>query len=74
MVPDTVLGDNDVKRRFGVPPWTVDTPQWQAIEATLPPDHLARRIEQAVGMLDLTPLYNTYTGRGRVAHPRNNFV
>lgn len=69
MVPDTVLGDNDVKRRFGVPPWTVDTPQCQAIEATLPPDHLARRIEQAVGMLDLTPLYNTYTGRGRVAHP-----
>jgi hypothetical protein len=31
-------------------PWTPDTPQWVAIDAALPPDHLARNIDHMVDM------------------------
>jgi transposase len=50
--------------RFRPPPWTPDTPAWQALDAQLEDDHLARLIDQGVDHLDLTPLCRSYAGRG----------
>lgn len=49
---------------FAPPPWDELHPQRQAIEQRLPPDHLARRIDEGVDHLDLTPLVATYQGHG----------
>lgn len=50
--------------RFRPPPSPPDTPAWQALDARLEDDHLARRIDQGVDHLDLTPLLRSYAGRG----------
>ncbi len=50
--------------RFQNPPWTRSTPAWLALDAQLEADHLARRIDQGVARLDLTPLLRSYAGRG----------
>jgi transposase len=55
--------------RFAPPPWDVHTSAWQALDADLPPDHLARQIDRAVDALDLAPLYAAYAGTGSPAHP-----
>src|SRR5689334_163274 len=52
---------------FAEPPWTTDSPDWRAIDQRLPADHLARRIVQAVEMLDLSPLLASYLGVGKRA-------
>lgn len=52
---------------FAPPPWTPTTPTWQTIDAQLASDHLARRIDRGVDQLDLTPLWQSYTGRGSPA-------
>jgi transposase len=39
------------------------------LEQRLPPDHLARRIEDAVGRLDLSELRAAYAGTGSAAYP-----
>jgi transposase len=51
--------------RFAPTPWTVDSKEWQALGARLPDDHLARRVQQAVTLLDLEPLFDSYLGVGK---------
>jgi transposase len=53
---------------FAAPPWNRQSPEWLAIEDTLPADHLARLINEAVDHLDLTPLFASYAGVGSEAH------
>ncbi|MBO0700188.1 MAG: hypothetical protein J2P46_17445, partial [Zavarzinella sp.] len=55
--------------RFATPPWSVESPQWQAIDERLPADHLARQIADAVDRLDLSPLWQSYLGAGKKALP-----
>lgn len=54
----------DADRRFAEVPWDEQTPRWQEIDRSLPADHLARQIDEAVGELDLAGLFATYSGRG----------
>jgi transposase len=53
--------------RFAAPPLTTESEEWQALDQRLPPDHLARRIAQAVERLDLDPLLDSYLGVGEKA-------
>lgn len=53
---------------FATPPWDRNSPEWQRLDAKLPADHRARRIDQAVDGLDLTDLFNAYAGKGSLAH------
>src|SRR4051794_39711985 len=53
--------------RFAPPPWDRLSPQWLQIEDTLPADHLARAIDEAVDQLDLTDLFASYLGVGSKA-------
>ena len=55
--------------RFLAPPWHDDHPQALDLQRLLPPDHLARHIDHAVGRLDLGPLYACYRGTGDPAFP-----
>ena len=66
-----VVPPRDAKRsaRFAAPPWNENSEPWLELEAQLPPGHLAREIREAMTCLDLTPLYLTYGGRGKAAHP-----
>jgi transposase len=54
--------------RFAPPPWGPDSADWRRIDAKLPKDHLARQIDEAVGLLDLTELFGAYAGVGSLAH------
>ena len=54
--------------RFAEPPWHEHSAPWRQIDAQLPHDHLAREIHQAMAHLDLTALYDSYTGRGKAPH------
>jgi transposase len=60
--------------RFAPLPWHPEHPQWLAFDAELPPDHLARFIDQAVGQLDLDPLFADYGGTGSLAHPPDRLL
>lgn len=53
--------------RFATPPWTHETEEWQTLDRRLPEDHLARRLNGAVDMLDLGPLVDSYLGVGKKA-------
>lgn len=53
--------------RFAPPPWNRESEDWLRLDERLPQDHLARRIDRAVEMLDLEPLYKLYYGVGRKA-------
>jgi transposase len=53
---------------FAAPVWADDDPRRLDLEPRLAPDHLARRIEQAVARLDLTALFAGYAGTGSPAH------
>ena len=57
------------RERFAAPPWTRESEEWLALDQRLSADHLARRIERAVAMLDLTPLFDSYLGVGKKALP-----
>jgi hypothetical protein len=57
----------DKPERFVVPPWTKESVQWQALDQRLPADHLARRVDRAVAMLDLGPLRDSYLCVGHKA-------
>jgi transposase len=50
--------------RFASPPWDRSSPEWQRLDRKLSSDHLARRIDGAVGLLDLSALLGSYRGRG----------
>jgi transposase len=54
--------------RFAPPPWDHQSPEWLQLEDSLPADHLARVIDEAVDQLDLTPLFASYAGVGSRAH------
>src|SRR5262249_13626246 len=50
-------------------PWTTDSPEWQARDRQLPPDHKARWIDAVVQNLDLTELEACYAGVGSKPYP-----
>jgi hypothetical protein len=57
----------DKLERFVPTPWSRQSQEWQAIEERLDPEHLARRVDQAVDLLDLGPLFDSYRGVGKKA-------
>lgn len=65
---ETLSPDAKLRARFAEPPWNDQSAPWRQIEAQLPQDHLAREIRQAMIHLDLTTLYASYAGRGKVPH------
>jgi transposase len=54
--------------RFALPPWTVDSPEWQALDRRLAADHQARVIAGVVQELDCSSLEELYHGVGSKAH------
>ena len=61
------VSPTDKLDRFAPTPWKRESLQWQAIDEHLGPEHLARRVDEAVALLDLGPLYDSYRGVGRKA-------
>jgi hypothetical protein len=57
-----------IPARFAQAPWNEHTAFWRQLDEQLPHDHLARDIRDAMGHLDLTPLYQTYGNRGKAPH------
>jgi len=55
-------------------PWPPDHPDWRALDASLPPDHLARWFDALTDRLDLGPLRASYSGRGSQAHPPEHLL
>jgi hypothetical protein len=51
--------------RFAAPPRNTQSAHWCQIDAQLPHDHLAREIRHAMTRLDVTPLSQSYRGRGK---------
>jgi hypothetical protein len=49
---------------FADPPWNELSMEWLKLEAQVPTDHLARDVLEAMKDLDLTPLYDLYSGVG----------
>src|SRR4051794_39294004 len=62
------------RQHFAPPPWDRLSPQWLQIEDTLPADHRARAIDEAVDRLDLTALFASYLGVGSKAHRPDLFL
>jgi hypothetical protein len=60
--------------RFAPTPWDRLSPQWLQIEDTLPADHLARALDEAVNQLDLTAWFASYAGVGSKAHRPDLFL
>jgi transposase len=50
--------------RFRAAPWHPDHPERLELDRRLPPDHLARQIDAALDVLDLTAVYDRYGGTG----------
>jgi transposase len=61
------VAPSDKRQRFAPMPWTTDSLQWQVLDDRLPLGHVARQVDQAVGMLDLAPLFASYLGVGKRA-------
>src|SRR5260370_41611550 len=53
--------------RFAPPPWDRNSADWRRLDDQLPQDHRARQVDQAVGQLDLAPLFAAYAGTGSPA-------
>ncbi|MDH3601945.1 MAG: IS1182 family transposase [Candidatus Tectomicrobia bacterium] len=60
--------DAKTSGRFAEPLRTAHSERWRQLDAQLPHDHLAREIRDAMTHLDLAPLYQTYSGRGKAPH------
>jgi hypothetical protein len=60
--------DAKIPARFAQAPWTEHTAFWRQLDEQLSHDHLARQIRDAMAHLDLAPLYQTYSGRGKAPH------
>lgn len=58
-----------VATRFREPPWNRQSPDWQAIDAFLPDDHVAKRISKGVDEADLSELEESYQGQGERPYP-----
>lgn len=68
MVPQVKSEDKQAGR--WIEPWAEESPQRRSIDAELPEDDVARRIDRAVEMfLDLDDLERSYAGRGHPAYP-----
>ena len=67
MVGNTAVFGNNLGGRFACPAWTKNSASWRQIDAELSEDHVARQIDQAVELLDLTPLFASYLGVGKEA-------
>jgi hypothetical protein len=67
MISD-LLSHAKVPARFAQAPWNEQTAFWCQLDEQLPHDHLAREIRSAMVHLDLAPLYDTYSGRGKAPH------
>jgi len=65
MVEPIALGDK--LERFAPTPWSKESEPWLALGRRLPEEHLARQVAEAVEMLDLGPLFNSYLGVGKRA-------
>jgi transposase len=52
---------------FALTPWSRESEQWLALDQRLGADHLARRVDEAVTLLDLAPLFDSYLGVGKKA-------
>ena len=57
-----------IPARFAQAPWHESTELWRQLDEKLPHDHLARQIRDAMVPLDLAPLYQTYSNRGKAPH------
>src|SRR5262245_45840240 len=57
------------RERFAAPPWTKASAEWRALDRHVPADHLARRIQRPVALLDWTPLFASYLGVAKQALP-----
>lgn len=55
--------------KFAEPPLSRTSEEWRRCDEELEDDHLARVIDRGVACLDLTPLYESYSGRGSKPHP-----
>jgi len=67
---DAELQSQDHKTaRFAETPWNEQSDEWQRLDARLPEDHLARRIDEACTMLDLSTLRESYAGVGKKGPP-----
>ena len=64
---DSIADGSAAKRRFLSPPWTEDSSEWKRCDEQVPPDHVARRIVEALESLDLSCLFDSYSGRGSAA-------
>jgi transposase len=64
-----VTGSDKLERftRFAPTPWTKESEEWLALDRHLAEDHLARRVAEAVDLLDLGPLLASYLGVGQRA-------
>jgi hypothetical protein len=60
--------DAKIPARFAQALWNEHTDFWCQLNEQLPHDHLARQIRDAMAHLDLAPLYQTYSGRGKAPH------
>jgi transposase len=68
MVPFPTDGLKGLLDKFAAPVWADDDPLRLALDADLEPDHTARLIDQLVAELDVRPLLDSYSGRGRKPH------
>ena len=53
--------------RFAAPYWDEDHPRWRQLDEELPPDHVARQVVAAMRLLNLKPLYQSYSASGSPA-------
>lgn len=64
------VGNPADRSRFRKTPWTRQSPAWKQIDARLPEDHLARRVDRCVDRyLDLSDFERQYGRRGSPAYP-----
>lgn len=54
---------------FVDPPWSEQTPEYQALDQRLSEDHLARVIARAVAQLDMRDFLTSYVGSGSPPYP-----
>jgi transposase len=65
MVEGVAFGDK--LDRFAPTLWTRESEEWVTLDQRLGPDHLARRVDEAVALLELHPLFDSYLGVGKKA-------
>lgn len=49
---------------FADPPLSNEDPRWKELDEQLPQDHIARTIVHGISLLDLQPLYDSYSASG----------